>query len=959
MPDQIYIGNFKKGQSNYLLPFNIDNDAFPLLYNFYSWRGRVKKKRGTITLGRLQVQAEISSSPNNYQLTQFALVNGEGNLVTQYSLGNTSTLVPGSLGLDVAGNTYTDLDEDGILVGNPSGSGTVNYATGEIVITGGGSNNVTGYFSYYTGLPVMGLKDFVSSNSSSQYPLLLAFDTKYSYQVKQPAQTFYNTTFYKGTETPFTWSGQDYEQFWTTNYEGSLWATNNKPGIHLVTCTYSSGSGTTTITMNLKRDGSNVTTLIVGDKIWFNEWNSGGSNINGMCGSVSDITGASSGNYVVTFADTRTVASTGIGQLLTHPISGQDGIRFYDGDPTDGSGIPASQNKGWVNFAPPLTETSVVINNKTSGLYYLVGALAIVPFKDRLLFFSPWIQTSTGVAIQLKDTVIWSWNGTPYYTVDSIGNAVSVPDNRSADVSAYFVDQTGKGGFLSAGVDQPITTISNNEDVLLVGFGGTGRKTRFVYTGDDLQPFLFFLINSELPSSATFSSISLDRGAIDLGVYGIAITDQQSSQRIDLEIPTKVFEINGLNNGLQRVNAIRDFFKEWIYFSYPVNNSRWKYPTQTLLYNYRDNTWAVFYENFTCHGNYRKSNGYTWSTLPFKTWASWREPWNSGTTTALFPSIVAGTPQGFVLIKGQGTGEGQSGSIKMTSAPISISDITQAASAVVTVSNTTNFVVGQRVYLRDVQGMSEINNDFNSSYVITNVGSSTITLDVNSSGFSAYTSGGTVYTSIYSIDHCTDVGDYLYFLGSLGLSGINEQIAKVLATPDANNFFIDNDIMHAFTGTYTGNGTFARLCQPLLQTKQFPVYWQEGKKTRLGVQKYLMDKTTNGQVTVNIYLSQNDDDPWNNPVLNTPPSSLIYSQVLYTCAESTNIGLTPSNTNLQMPMAATQYQIWHRFNTSLIGDSIQIGITLSDEQMRNLTYATSEIVLQAINLVVDRGPYLA
>ena len=39
-----------------------------------------------------------------------------------------------------------------------------------------------------------------------------------------------------------------------------------------------------------------------------------------------------------------------------------------------------------------------------------------------------------------------------------------------------------------------------------------------------------------------------------------------------------------------------------------------------------------------------------------------------------------------------------------------------------------------------------------------------------------------------------------------------------------------------------------------------------------------------------------------------------------------------------------QEQIWHRMNTSLIGDTVQIGFTMSDDQMRafiptNLTFS--------------------
>ena len=120
-----------------------------------------------------------------------------------------------------------------------------------------------------------------------------------------------------------------------------------------------------------------------------------------------------------------------------------------------------------------------------------------------------------------------------------------------------------------------------------------------------------------------------------------------------------------------------------------------------------------------------------------------------------------------------------------------------------------------------------------------------------------------------------------------------------------------------------------------------------------------MDFTTNSQVTVNISLSQDPDEAWNGPPSNPPPNSMVYTQLMYTCPESTNLGLTPANTNLQMPTAEGQFQIWHRFNSSLVGDSFQIGITLSDAQMRNLTYATSEISLHGIHLVVDKSSQLA
>ena len=433
-------------------------------------------------------------------------------------------------------------------------------------------------------------------------------------------------------------------------------------------------------------------------------------------------------------------------------------------------------------------------------------------------------------------------------------------------------------------------TVTNNEDVLLVSF--SQRQTRFVYTGNDLNPFLFFTINSELGTSSTYSGVTLDRGGVTIGQYGITITTQQSSQRIDLDIPDFVFQIDDSNNGALRVNGVRDYFKEWIYFCYPVNQIpkaayATNFPTQTFLWNYRGNTWAILYENFTAHGTYRAKNGYSWATCPFTSWNVWNEPWNSGTNTSQFPSVAAGNPQGYVLLKGQGTGEGESGAIESIAA-------------------------------------DAMNN-----------------------------------LTITSVNHCltaanplTGDGDFIYIQGCLGTTSINNVVAKVIDVQDVDTFTVDLEFP---AGTYLGLGTFARLSQPLLQTKQFNFYWERGRQAILGTQKYLLDRTANGQATVNIYLSQDDTDVFNG--LNN--NAVIYSQILYTCPESINIGLTPANTNLQMPTAASQYQIWHRFNTSLIGDTFQIGVTLSEEQMKNYQYATSDIALHAIVLTSQPGPQLA
>lgn len=73
----------------------------------------------------------------------------------------------------------------------------------------------------------------------------------------------------------------------------------------------------------------------------------------------------------------------------------------------------------------------------------------------------------------------------------------------------------------------------------------------------------------------------------------------------------------------------------------------------------------------------------------------------------------------------------------------SITAITAAASSVVTVGSHT-FVVNESVYFSGVVGMTQING---LRGLITAVGATTITVAINSSGFTAYSSGGTVNTN--------------------------------------------------------------------------------------------------------------------------------------------------------------------------------------------------------------------
>lgn len=1011
-----------KGLRNDRLAFNIDNDSFPTLFNAYEWRGRIKRKRGTSFLGRLEryfdstVSSYIPINPEAppYKIT---LVSGAGNLfigpyvnaaAASFTLQinpslATANLVPGTITITdtTSSTTYTD-DSNGNLIGGAGG--TINYATGQFTITGGGTDTVEAKFFYYEGLPVMGLREFIFSGS--QFPEELGFDPAYSYNIqtnspyniydvsfyKNPPSTSFNSIAYtaKTAVTPTSWNGQDYQQFWTTNYQGALWATN---GVNVPFTTANIGmqfapaASITSVTWNSATSMTFVITncpLVVGDWVFVNEFTSttpaNANTLNWQTGFVTVVSGTYASLTVTVRFPWATITSDtytpGIIQYLTNRSDvTKDTLRWYDGDPTTGVHNPPilTGGFGWVNFMPPLSRGTFVIDDTPPAIYYLVGAKVIVPFKDRLLFLGPVVQTSIGVPIYLQDAVVYSQNGTPYYTASFTGDVSAattvfhpllVPANQTASAPAYFEDQTGFGGWIAAGISQPINSAISNEDVILIGF--TGRQTRLVYTGDDILPFNFFSINSELGTSSTFSAITLDRGALTVGPNGLIITTQTSAARIDLDIPDQIFQFSLVNNGTQRVTSARDFINEWVYFTYLDDDAPWMYPNQTLQYNYRENTWAIFNESYTSYGQFRITQDDTWASIGnrFPTWESWNEPWNAGSTNLLQPKVIAGNQQGYIVFRDSGTAESRSLSITNIQGPATITGITNANPAVITANN--SFMVGQWIQINNVQGMTAINGNY---YLITAVSPTTITIALDTTTFGVYTSGGIAIPSVFCPNHClseesvpgAEFGDYIQINGALGTiaSVINGNIYSIVVPDqDANNFFILPPL--ASGGTYVGGGTITRMYVPYVQTKQFPLAWDMARKTRLGAQQYLLSTTSNGQITLLIFLSTNDQSAYNiGPIVPSDESinnGLVYSTVLYTCPESTNLGLTPANINLQMVTAAQQSQIWHRMNTSLLGDTVQIGFTMSDTQMRDTSLANQFAEIELHGIIIDVQP---
>lgn len=618
-PQRLVISEIQSGQQTYEKPFFLNNDAFPTLQNALCWRKRVLKKPGSQRLGQLSRDIGMTgASPFTATLAPIPLT----------SYGASKFVIGSVVILDTDTNTG---DAVSTLVSATGGyGGTLNRVTGALSIThpGIGATTVT----FFPGLPVMGIEEFESDkspNTQIDFPINVFFDQTYSYQYN--GTNFFDVSFYKGTNNPVFWTGANYQQFNSCNYYRAMFVTNNTPGMQFVTATYVSGSGTNVLHFTLASSGT--FTLKVGDWLFFNEF-PGGSTVNGASGQITGIPGV---DYTVTFSSNVTASGAGIAQLMTSLVSnGGDGIRWYDGF--------APGTLGWVNFAPPLD------NLQSSATTYLMGARIMIPFGNRLLAIGTFEATSSSAASPTyygNRIRYCEVTATPFYSAP-------VPATNPANgfaANAWASNIQGFGGFIDLDTTERIISAAVTQGSLILGLESEQRK--MTNTGIETDPFTLQVINPDYGTAGTNAVIPMDKGILTAGEYGFLVTSSYDAKRFDEKIIDQIFQIQQTNNGYERICGARDFVNEVVYFTYYSDsaNSNNTFPDTTVVFNYREGSFATWYESFTTYGIYKNSSGDTWQTY-FTPWENWTTNWEDlGSDRYSKPWVAGGTPQGFVLIK--------------------------------------------------------------------------------------------------------------------------------------------------------------------------------------------------------------------------------------------------------------------------------------------------------------------
>lgn len=264
-----------------------------------------------------------------------------------------------------------------------------------------------------------------------------------------------------------------------------------------------------------------------------------------------------------------------------------------------------------------------------AGTTFLLSARILVPFKNRLVAFNTY-EGSVAPGTQFSNRCRYSQVGSPLA------------------VDAWDQDVPGKGNAIDAPTSEAIVTVEFVKDRLIVYFE---RSTwELVYLGNQAFPFGWQKINTELGAESTFTIIPLDSQAIGIGNVGIHACNGTNVVRIDNKIPNLVFDIHNVNQGIERVYGIRDYQVEALYWAYPHTDATTEqpYPTKVLLYNYRNDTWAINDDSVTAFGYFQPLEGTLWSSST----VSWSDPvlWGSGLTQAKQRQVVAGNQQGYTFI---------------------------------------------------------------------------------------------------------------------------------------------------------------------------------------------------------------------------------------------------------------------------------------------------------------------
>ena len=488
---------------------------------------------------------------------------------------------------------------------------------------------------------------------------------------------------------------------------------------------------------------------------------------------------------------------------------------------------------------------------------YLTNWLCNLPFRGRMVVCNTWEGPSAGSSLNYSNRVRWS----------TIGNPFIAYSNGPPAKGSWRDDIRGRGGFLDIPTSEDIIAIGYVRDNLVIYCERSTWQLR--YTGRSIAPFQIERVNSELGVESTFSAVQFDTSLVGIGDKGIVECDSYKAERIDIKIPDFVFQFNSLNNGVSRVQGIRDFPNRLAYWTVPLagsydgiiaSTSR-IFPNVRLVYNYENDSWATFTDSLTVLGNYQAQSSATWINTPI----SWiNAPFSWISQPQADPQILGGNQQGFVEILNE---------LVANDVSLFISNMTQGSTVVVTSPNhnlVSGFVIGI-------------------------------------SGIPATTPFSSLNGGIFGVTVLTSNTFEIYTYNS----GSDDFDEAVIATP---------------SGTYNGGGLINIRENFIVKSKKFN-FLDEGQNIQLGYLDILMDSQgDNGEISLNVYLDYDDAT-----VSNTIPENTIDNGLSPSTPDTFFNSVIPTSKAALSNIKGTKF--WQRVYCATRANFITLEYTFSKAQM--------------------------
>ncbi len=747
--DRFYISAYNKnsGLFNALKPFAVPDKAFAKLNNAYVWRDRVRKRFGSRWLANTQLQTRLRINLGEYRV-QVGTTNGVGDL---------SGTVPGvtfNIGQRFVIGVETDTVTSGAagaqpmtMTGGTSTTHTFNIGTGAFVLVAAPINTPVYFYFNTTTTSVGGAAAGVVPGIIFKIGQMFSIGTQlYTVWQNGALKTTgagagtYNlaTGAYSITGAPASTAVYFYPA---------------EPVMGLITYETTSVNNEQTIAFDTQFSYQYIngwerifSENAPGDALWT------GSNSQFFWG--TSYGGVSPSDYILYV--------TNFNELEPNFMRYMQSV---------------AGTLTWFSFRPTIALTT---SGSTLNIY-LRSARILVPFKNRLLAFNTWEAQDAGAGVTLVHY--------PFRVRWCAANA-----DPTDQVNNWRQDIPGRGNARDCPTLEAIITVEFIRDRLIVYLE---RSTwELVYTGNEIYPFDWQQINTELGAESTFSVVPFDTVALGVGNVGIVACSGTNVERIDNNIPDEVWAIHNDNGGVERVYGIRDYFPEMVYWSMPdpTASSVFPYPKKVLIYNYKNATWAFNDDSITCFGYFQPVNGITWDSEEI-TWDD-EVDWDSGSLQAKFRNVIAGNQQGWTFLIDS--------EAPINASVLQITDITIPVAGInlVSVQSTDfNLEVGDYVYIEGIQSTGNL------------------TL-IN----------GTIQRVMIDL---TNANNFTFVFG------------------DSNS--------PSLAGTYLGGGVISRVTNPEILTKAYNFYQEKGRNAAINKIDFLVDATASGKILVDWFVSTGAD----------------------------------------------------------------------------------------------------